>query len=346
MSKKIVFFIGSMHGGGAERVVSILANHYQTIGWDVSIALLLDTKVGYKLDRSIKVVDLSQSNGSYIKRLPKWFFSIRRFVKQAKPDKIVSFIGRINVLVLTACIGIKIPVIVSERNDPKHDGRSSMMLKACNWSYKRAKAIVFQTKYEQSCFSSKLNNGTVIVNPVSVTIEPKEKERPYEIVTAGRLLPQKNQMMLIDAVAKVNSKNASLKIYGEGDLKEKLQKRIDELNINAELCGNVSDLHKRINGAGIFVLCSEFEGLSNALIEAMMLGLVCISTNYPGAEEVIIDGENGLLVPCGDVGGLANAIVKVFGNNELRKKLSSGAKITSEKYKESLVLSEWDKIIG
>ena len=220
------------------------------------------------------------------------------------------------------------------------------MLNVCNWSYRRAKAVVYQTKYEKNCFSKKLTNGIVIGNPVSVKVNPKKVERPFEIVTAGRLLPQKNQKMLIDAVAKLDNASIVLKIYGDGYLKEELQEQIKESKINANLCGNVSNLHERINGAGIFVLCSNFEGLSNALIEAMMLGMVCVSTNYPGANELIIDGENGLLVPCGDVDKLAYAINNIINNPQLREKLSDGAKRFSERYKEAAVMDQWDAVIG
>ena len=347
MSRKISFFIGSLHGGGAERVISILANHFRRKGWNVDIVLLLDTEVGYVLETGINIIDLSQGTGSYYKHLTKWLRGIRKYVKEAHPDRIVSFVGRINLLVLTACIGINIPIIASERNDPKHDGRSYMMLKLCNWSYKKAKYIVFQTSYEQSCFSQKLNNAIVIGNPISINCIPKKVERPFEIVSAGRLHPQKNQKMLIDAVALIKEPHISLKIYGDGYLKNDLQTRINNYGLEDRvvLCGNVSDLHERINGAGLFVLCSEFEGLSNALIEAMSLGLVCISTDYPGANELIVNGVNGLIVPRNDSNKLAQAIELVLSDIKLRNKLSLEAIKTSYKYKDVNILNQWEEII-
>lgn len=345
MANKIIFFIGSMHGGGAERVISILANHYCQIGWNVEIALLLDKNIGYNLDSKIKVVDLSLTGSSYFKRLPGWVKKIRHYVKDSKPSIIVSFIGRINVLVLTACLGLNVPIIVSERNDPKHDGRSNLMLKVCNLSYRMAQTVVYQTRYEQSCFSPKLKNGVVIVNPVSVNIDPCKVQLPNEIVTAGRLTPQKNQEMLVNAVSMINEQSVALKIYGDGQLKKKLQHQAKILNVDATFCGNVANLHECINGSGIFVLCSNFEGLSNALIEAMMLGLVCVSTNYPGAEEIISDGVNGLLVPCGNSEILAKKITMVLKNDCLREKLSMGALTSGQKYREDEVLKKWDKLI-
>lgn len=349
--KKISFFIGSLHGGGAEKVISILANHYQTIGWNVAIVLLLDSQIKYEVDPRIQIIDFTQAkNGSYFKYLPKWLIKIRQYVKKETPDRIVSFVGRINVLVLTACLGLHIPIIVSERNDPKHDGRSPMMLRLCNWSYKRATVVVYQTKYEQTCFSSKLKNGVIIGNPISLTATPQLEYRQYEIVTAGRLSTQKNQKMLIDAIAllSTNYPQISLNIYGEGDLKEILWNQIKSLNLTnrIRLCGNVSDLHQKICQSGIFVLCSEYEGLSNALIEAMALGLPCISTDYPGVRELIIDGENGLIVPCDDAKQLALAIEKLLTQQELRKKISLNGMKTSKLYENSVILKHWEKIIG
>ncbi len=348
---KISFFIGSMAGGGAERVISILANHYSEKGWDVDIALLLKNEVGYKLNENINIVDLSGKSQSYIKNAIKWVFDIRKYLKKRKPERIVSFIGRINALVLMSTFGIKIPVIVSERNDPKHDGRGNFMLKLCNISYgfKHCKAIVHQTKYEESCFDSSLApKSYVIPNPIEVKTE-KGVSQKGRIVTAGRLGPQKRHTMLINAITQLNDEFPEIKadIYGDGELKNSLQELIDNNNMSDRITlrGNVSDLHNQISTADIFVMTSDFEGLSNALLEAMMLGLPCISTDYPGADEVINDGVNGLLVPMGDEEKLAQAIKRVLNDDELRENLSKQALLTSENYKKDIVLKLWENVI-
>ena len=349
MAKRISFFIGTMHGGGAERVISILANHYCEKGWDVDICLLLDHKVQYELNRGIRIVDLTQVKGPYYKNAVRWMKSIRKHVRRSKPDVIVSFIGRINALVILSCIGINTPIVVSERNDPKNDGRSKVELEICNWCYKRAKAVVYQTEYEKSCFSKRLGNGLIIGNPVEISDMPMHVERPFEIVTAGRLLPQKNHEMLIRAAASIRKTNpdVTLKIYGDGKLRTDLQALIESLGASEyiTLLGNIKDLHRRINGAGVFVLCSEFEGLSNALIEAMMLGIPCISTNYPGANEIITHGKNGLIVPMNDTDRLTEAITCIFDDSALRSRLVEGALMSSERFEKRRVLKDWDRVI-
>lgn len=348
---KIVFFIGSMGSGGAERVLSILANHYSSMGHDVEIALLLQNKVSYVLDEKIKIVDLSGKHSSYFRNLPRWFISIRKYLKETKPDRVVSFVGRINALVLMSTLGMKIPVIASERNDPKHDGRSSFMLKVCNKSYGlgHCRAVVHQTKYEQSCFVSSLEpKSHVIPNPIEVNAERTEPKK-WRIVTAGRLIEQKNHKMLISAVARLKDEfpELTLDIYGDGGMKDELHSLIDELLVSDRifLRGNSSKLHSEIANAGIFIMTSKFEGLSNALLEAMSLGIPCVSTDYPGADELISSGENGLLVGMDDVDGLSEAIRRILTDEKLREKLSEKALESSAAYKKDKVLEMWDKVI-
>lgn len=345
MNVRIFFFIGSMFGGGAERVISILANHYAGKGWNVEIVLLLNNRVEYELNPKIKIIDLTQKKKSYVKSLPFWLYQIRKYVKETKPDRIVSFIGRINILVLTACMGLNVPIIVSERNDPKLDGRGKFVRWYCNWCYRKAKSIIFQTQYAQSCFSRQLEEKSFIIpNPIHVSVEPLEPEG-YEIVTAGRLMPQKNHAMLINAFSKVKEvyPQASLKIYGDGALKGSLQNQIDSMGLqdSAKLCGNVKNLHARIVGKAIFVLTSEFEGLSNALLEAMMLGLPCISTDYSGVDEIIEDGVNGIIVPKNDIDKLAKEIIYLLKEKSVRQEIANNARKKIRKFKMDSVIKIW-----
>ena len=346
---RITFFIGGMRRGGAERVISILANHYAKKGWNVDIVKLLYSEVEYELDTRIRVVDMVHT-GSYIKGLSKWIKQIRKYVVQTeKPDRIVSFIGRINVLVSLSLLGSRIPIIASERNDPRQDGRGKFMLWLCNQCYKHISAVVFQTRYQRNCFSKSLEkNSYIIPNPINVLCEKKEP-KGCRIVTAGRLIQQKNQKMLVDAfsIVQTNRSDASLEIYGSGILKDALQKQIDDLGLSNSvlLSGNVPDLHERIADASVFVMTSEFEGQSNALLEAMMLGLPCITTDYPGVTEIIENGKNGLLVPRNDSVALAQAIELMLTNDNLRERLIENGYSTAEHYKHGNVLKMWEQAI-
>ncbi|HEM2769087.1 glycosyltransferase family 4 protein [Streptococcus suis] len=346
--KKISFFIGGMTRGGAERVISILANHYSELGWDVDIVLLLQDNVDYELNDTINIVNMVRK-GNYVKVAPKWLLDIRKYLKKRKPDRIVSFVGRINILVLTAKFGLKIKTIISERNDPKHDGRGKLITAYGNLIYRTADYIVYQTQYEKSCFPNYLDKqGVVIVNPIVVSTRAHDNQR-YHIVTAGRLSPQKNQAMLIKVVALLKAKFPELRltIYGDGPLKATLAEQAKELGVaeSIEFPGNVLNLHEQIATADIFVLVSEYEGLSNALLEAMMMGLPCITTDYFGADEVIKDGYNGLVISRNDVQSLYLALKKLLTNSCLRDTILKNSKIESKKYMSEEVLKEWDRVI-
>ena len=351
---KISFFIGSMISGGAERVISLLANEYAQNGWNVEIVLMLKNEVNRKqfvLDSRIQIVDLSIKEGAYKRNALKWLKSIRHYVKKEKPDCIISFIGRINALVLTATMGVNIPILVSERNDPKHDGRSKLMQWYCNRIYRRASAIVYQTNYEKSCFDRRLDEKSYIIpNPVEVVDDYNKNENEFEISTAGRLVKQKNHALLIEAISYVKEQFPQVRcyIYGEGTLRCQLEQQVTQLGLNKYvfLPGNKTDINNWVAKSSIFVMPSDYEGLSNALIEAMMQGKACISTNYPGANELIKNGENGLIVHCGDSKELAYAINTLLGKKELRKKLGDEAMADSKKFKKEYVIEQWKNVIS
>ena len=346
---KISFFIGSVGRGGAERVISILANDYCARGWDVDIVLLLKNVVEYDLNSNIRIVDITPKKGGYVENAPRWLIDIRHYLKECKPDRVVSFVGRINALVLTASIGLKTPIIISERNDPKQDGRGTVMQWYCNRIYKRAKAIVYQNEHEKSCFSKSLERkGCIIPNPVNVSATCEE--RTNIVATAGRLIEQKNQKILVSAMAQVHKSFPDVKcrIYGEGSLKSSLQSQINELGLQdtVTLEGNVKDIHQCLAQCGIFALTSNFEGLSNALIEAMMLGLACITTDYPGAQELIENNENGLVVPLNDSDTLAAAIIRLIENKDCcADTLAKKGKAFSANFRAETVLEQWHNVI-
>ena len=346
---KISFFIGGMRRGGAERVISILANDYCQRGWDVDIVLLLQNAVEYDLDSRIRIVDITKKAGGYLKNAPRWLGGIRKYLKERKPDRVVSFVGRINALVLTASVGMKLPIIISERNDPKHDGRGAFMQWYCNRIYHQAKAIVYQNEHEKSCFNKSLEQkGCIIPNPVSVAAEKTGSS--ITVATAGRLIEQKNQKVLVSAMAQVHKVYPDVKcrIYGEGNLRAPLQTQIEELGLQdvVSLEGNVKDIHQRLADCGIFALTSNFEGLSNALIEAMMVGLACITTDYPGARELITNGENGLVVPMNDADALAEAIIKLIENNNgCADTLAQQGKAFADRFRADVVLNQWHTVI-
>lgn len=347
--KKIIFIIGSMRRGGAERVISILANEYSDNGWEVQIITLLDNSNDYILRDSIKVINITDDKKSRIQKIPFWLIQIRRTFKQFNPDVIVSFIARINILTLIASLGLNKKIIISERNDPKSDSRTWFIKMATYLLYPLADAIVFQTTWAKNCFPKYIQKkGIIIRNPVYLDVKATEM-KDNKIVAVGRLLEQKNHKLLINAFSKVIEKYPDYKlyIYGEGKLRRELVNQVEELNIsdNVFMPGNVLNIHEKISDAEMFVLSSDYEGLSNALLEAMMMGLPCISTNCAGSNEVIEHEKNGLLVPIKDAKSLSESIVRLIQDRELAEKLGKNAMACSVKFKSENVINDWKKVI-
>ena len=291
MGRKIAFILGSMGRGGAERVISIISRDYAERGWDTDICLLLKNEVCYNLADTTRILDLSGKGESRLRRAPYWLSSIRRYVKEEKPDVVVSFAARINVIVMLACLGTKTKIVLSERNDPKCDGRDPVTILLTRLLYPHSEGIVFQTARAKSCFGRKIQKkGVIIPNPIEVQVCAKDTDI-HKIVNVGSLKPQKNHELLINAFSDLSDKypHMQLYIYGEGQLRTRLEEHIKRLGMQDKihLPGACSDVHDQIKNAAMFVLSSDYEGLSNALLEAMMMGLPCISTNCSSLPEII-----------------------------------------------------------
>ena len=350
MKKKLVIILGSLNRGGAERVISLISNDFVSRGWEVWIGLLLFCSVEYELHEDIHIVDLTGGKGSRIKKIPSWFFGIRKLIKDVEPDEVLSFAARMNVLTQLACTGLHASITVSERNDPYMDGRSKLVDLMTNALYPKAKAVVFQTKRAASYFDKiKLKNSCIIANPIAVTNYATNMQIG-KIVTAGRLEPQKNQTMLIRAFAKISQDypQATLTIFGRGTLEAELRNLSKELNVEDRVFfpGNVDDIHARIADANVFVLSSDYEGLSNALLEAMMMGLPCVSTNCAGADEYIDNGKNGLLIKVGDELGLVGALKNIFNSPDDAINMGIQAHNTAKCFERDVILEQWYQTIS
>lgn len=347
--KKITFVTGSMGRGGAERVISLLTKRYADLGYDVSILMLLHSNVGYELDARIRVIDLSNDKIRAILDMPRLILAVRKFVKKEKPDAIVTFMAQNCLITGLACRGRKTRIIMSERIDPSAVKRGKFYEKVLFGIYANADVTVLQTERARNYFPEEVQQNSVIIpNPIDVKCIAAEEKRK-RIVTAGRLTPQKNQKMLIEAFAAIHKSHPEyiLDIYGDGPLQKELQAQIDALRISkyATLKGNASNIHEEISDAEIFVLSSDFEGLSNALLEAMMMGLPCVATNCSGSDEVIRSEENGLLIPVGDEKALEGALEKLIAEPAFALKLGKAAREDSERFAVDCVIEQWREAI-
>lgn len=319
---KIVCYINKLNDGGAERVMSVLANGLDRLGHKVFLVTDYSVANEYPVNSSIVRMILDGaftgvSRKGRIKRTLKRIQSLYEICKKEKIDIVISFMRDANFRAILATCFLKTKNLISVRVDPKigYKNRSTAIL--AKMLYPFADGCVFQTQEAQDWFPAKVQRRSrIILNPVAdsffqVQGVPMQEKR---IVSCGRLDKQKRFDLLIDAFDKICDlfPEYSLEIYGTGELKETLneQIRMYKRENRIFLMGRCEDVPNAIKNASLFVLTSDFEGLPNALMEAMVLGLPVISTDCGGggARTLIDDGDNGLIVPCGDVAALAEAI--------------------------------------
>ncbi|MBE5754579.1 MAG: glycosyltransferase family 4 protein [Clostridiales bacterium] len=343
---RIVFVTAGLGFGGAERVVSVLANQMIEEN-DVKIILTSgNDQVAYKLKEKISI-DVIPKNNSTFKR----WKNFRKICVEYQADVVLAFMDSIGIMASNFLIGTRIPVIVSERNDPSQKCRKhSLALEFLGlFSKSFTKGYVFQSKGARSFYPKVAQKKScIILNPLNTENFPNYNIKTAEnkVVSVGRLHEQKNQKLLINAFAK--SKyciDYTLHIYGEGKLRDELQSQINKLGLQGKvfLEGNNANVLNELVKAKLFVFTSNYEGLPNALMEAMALGLPCISTDCSpgGAKMLINDGENGMIVPCDDLDSLVSTMDKLYDDKALCEELGEKAKLIREKTKAKAIAKEW-----
>lgn len=348
MKKSIFFITGSMRKGGAERVISNIVNEIEEI--DIYIITLLDSSVEYDLNENIKIIDLSR-NGSYLKNVIYWIVNLRRSIKYYNPKTIVSFIGRVNIITIISCLFLKKKVIVSERNDPRRDGRSKFLIFITKLLYSKADLIIYQTKYAQNCLENIFTRKKSIVIPNPINTEAlkytNKLKKSFKFISVGRLEKQKNHELLINVFTKFHELHDEviLEIYGDGSLKNYLEELIGQNHATdfIFLMGRKNNIFKCICDAKYFVLPSLYEGFSNVLLEAMTLGLICISSNCAGSVELIKNGVNGYLFENNDAESLFSSLEKAYFSDEKYIKTNIHESVLN--YDNDSVIAEWKNCI-
>lgn len=346
---KLIISISDIAGGGAARVLSVLSTPLAENFDSVQIVNWSDVPVFYDYDKRIKIVHLPRLSGQ--KSRYGQMGTFRKYIRQEKPDLVLSFLTPYNMLALTATLLMKVRFVVAERTDPKRNvAGGKVMLWLRNLLYLRPIGILTQTEYAKSCYHGILGRKTtVIYNPVPMGLEyvgrALKTEKRKEIITVGRFYAVKDLPTMIDAFGIFHRSHPDYRliIYGFGPLKDGISLKIenDGLSDSVSLKDPRSDIWDCIIGAQIFILSSIVEGMSNALTEAMCLGLPVISTKVAGSTDLIRNGENGYLVNVKDVETMAECMTKLADNEELRQSMGEEATKVYHILREDKICKQW-----
>lgn len=348
--RKKVFFIGALKEGGAERVISILTNEMACMGENVEILTYYDREVFYDIHKDVNIVCVEKETQG--KSFLGKFFWIRRYFKK-NAQVVISFLAPFNMFAIGAVLFSKVPIVVADRNDPRKVPSRFVIRKLRDFLYCFADGIVVQNTDNKKYFPRAVQKkSTVIFNPIDLGEkrgEALKTEKKKRIVSVGRLIKQKNQMMLLEAFAEIHREypEYTLTIYGEGDYREKLEDKIRKLELEnvADLPGSKKDVFKLISDAELFVLPSDYEGMPNALIEAMCLGLPVVSTAVSGTSDLIEDGVNGKIVDVGNKEQLVFAMREMLAYEATRSEYAQKAISTNDRLEVSGIVKEWKQFI-
>lgn len=365
----ITLVISSLDSGGAERVLTLIAEGFCKKGYQVTVITLSGkSRDFYKLPENIHRLALEIQNESPTVVHALWnnlnrLWVLRKAIKSTLPDVVISFMHKTNIRCLLALANTNYPVIVSEHIDPSlmSCGKIWGILRRLTYSY--ASTIVSVSDGVNNYFDWLPNSKKkVIYNPL-VKIESIESEIQIKnwsenanpnkkwLIAMGRLTYQKGFDILISAFKHISSNypDWQLVILGEGKLRPELENLIENLGLKNQviLPGRLSNPFPVLKQSNIFVLSSRFEGFGNVIIEAMACGLPVISTDCPsGPREIIRDGINGILVPNEDVESLATAMERLMSNEAERKKLAVRAPEVTQRFSLETIMEMWDEVIN
>lgn len=352
-SLKLLFVNSSLSDGGSEKAMSHVAGALAESGHDLTMALVREKERTYPVDSRIKLIQFKYGKKNKAQKSLTRIWQIRSLIASGKYDYVVCYMWDLNITTLLASLGLRTRIIVSERAYPGTPTRGRLSRFLERLFYRFAYRIVYQTREAKEFCPPELRSRSVIVPNI---IPPSESEKPQgkrsqRIVSIGRLDTQKNLPLLLRSFALFIQAHPewTLEIYGKGPLEAELRSLVDRLGVadSVAFFGYVTDLSSRIFDAGMFVLSSDFEGISNALSEAMELGLPVVSTDCPvgGAALLIQNRVSGMLVPVGDHEALVSAMHEVATDDSLAMRLSTGAQESVAQFGPQQMVQVWEESV-
>lgn len=349
---KLCFAVSSITNNGVTRVLSILLDEIDYSKFDVSVLLTKRTKHTRELNPSAKIIEAQKSEYNGIIGKFKTILSIHNILKNEKFDKLIALGNYASMYILLGDLGINTFKIISERNDPNNEPGKKIYRKLRDIIYKNAKIMVCQTHDASDYYKNIVEKRIIIFNPLTSELPIYNGVRNHKIINFCRIDEQKNLPLLFDAFKEFqkNHTDYEINIYGNGPLKVQMEEYVKEIGIQdcVKFYDFCQDIHEKIKDSAMFVSTSNFEGMSNSMIEAMAIGVPSICTDCPigGAHEVIENGKNGILIPCGDKDALVEAMNKIADNPDYADRLSKESVLIRERLEKSVICEQWWKILN
>jgi GalNAc-alpha-(1->4)-GalNAc-alpha-(1->3)-diNAcBac-PP-undecaprenol alpha-1,4-N-acetyl-D-galactosaminyltransferase len=356
---KLTLISSSLKVGGAERVMSIIANYWAAKGWQITILTFDDGLAPpfYDLDKRItrRPLKMQIRDGFGLGVLShnlRQISILKKAIVKSRPEVVISFVNTTNIMTLLACWRLNVPTIVSEHVYPALGGLGKFTQFLQKWTYRRASLITVQTHSGLSFFPSSQGYETLVIpNPVSMPESEELVSTLYtddrHLVSIGKLTPQKGFDLLIKAFAQICDAHPewTLTIFGEGEMRVELENLISQLGLEEQVYmpGVVKNIDAHLRKADIFVLASRFEGFPVALCEAMACGVPVIATDcLSGPREIVHDGTDGLLVVPENVDALAVGLDLLMSDPVKRQYFAHHAPKVLDRFGLKPVMTMWN----
>lgn len=349
----ILFVANSIGYGGAEKMMRFVANYLSEKGYGV-VVLNLNTAPNYvnryvqPFNTNIKVISLDRVNyNKHVFRI-KCIISV---VKKYRIDVIVAFTMFPNFYSKIASLLTGVPSIMSERGDPYVTFTKNFKDRIIYWVVNASKGAVFQTKEASMFYKKNLRKrGEIIPNPIQSVNIPKGLiyDRQKTVVSVGRFKNvQKRYDIMLKAFEKFSKKHPDyiLKLYGSGEDENLMREWVKNLNLSDKVrfMGAIKNPMSYIYNDGMFVITSDYEGIPNALLEAMAVGLPVVTTDCsPGGARLLVkNGDNGLIVQTGDIDAIANALSRFADDMDFAVHCGNKAKNVLQTYSPTIIGDLW-----
>ncbi|WP_459615715.1 glycosyltransferase family 4 protein [Bordetella sp. 2513F-2] len=363
---RIMLLVSSMHAGGAERVAATLVNAWAARGDEATLVPTYSSKgvCFYPLSDAVELCWLADHAGTRAGgplAAARRLAALRALIRRRAPDVVVSFLTNVNVAAVLATRGLGVPLIVCERTNPAVAQLGRVWSGLRRLCYPHADVVTVQAQATVAPFARRvpgLRRLEVVPNP----LPPELAAAPLadtaggtgrrRLVAMGRMVPEKQFDQLIAAFAELAPRQPEwdLWIWGDGPQRASLETQVRAAGLaeRVHMPGRTEAPWEELGRAQAFAMSSAVEGFPNVLLEAMALGLPCVSYDCPsGPREITREGEDALLVPLGDRAGLRDAIGRLMDEPALRAQLGSrAAQSVRSRYALPAVLARWDELFA